>query len=232
VQRRQDAQEPRVRRAGQGRRGVRQVANRYYARKQYEKDEFGRAKELHKALKDAFPKLDDQLAAFGKAYRAWIEKNTKATEKLDKGGEAAHAAMTDARALTLILLADEINTDDAEKALEKLKGSQEALKKHGEEDKRSSASRVVLPKVDALVTAAEAALEGKDKKLSVKDVYAISAAMAEVIEANQRAVAQMLRTQGGAVTPGNAPPMRMMKPRGADPARATPAEPQEEAEGE
>ena len=203
-------------------------ANRYYARKQYEKDQFARGKELHKALKESFPKLDEQLAALGKAYRAWIEKNTKPTEKLDKGGELAHASVNDARAVALALLDEKVDKDAVGKGIEKLKGSHEALKKHGDEDKKSAAPRVVLPKIEAFVSAAEEA--GKGEKLSVEQTYAVSAAMAEVVEANQRAVAQMLRMQGQ-TQPGGAPPMRMMKPRMNDPARV-PAEPHEEPEGE
>jgi hypothetical protein len=205
-------------------------ANRYYARKQYEKDEFKRAKELHKALTDAFPKLDGQLATLSKAYRAWIEKNKGSTEKLDKGGELAHAAMTEAREVALLLLADEVDGEAVGKALEKLKTARDALEKRGEEDKRDPSSRVVLPKVDAFISAAEDA--AKAKKLSVMQTYAVSAAMAEVIEANQRAVAQSLRLQGQPAHPGATPPMRMMKPRVNEPVRGAPGEAQEEPEGE
>jgi hypothetical protein len=204
-------------------------ANRYYARKQYEKDEFKRGKEIHKTLTEQFPKLDGELDAFSKAYAGWIDKHKEPTEKLDKPAETAHAALTHARELTLQLLAGDIDGEAANKTLDQVKAEHEALKKVGEEDKRSPHPRVMLPKLEEFATAADEAIKAGGK-LAGDNLYKVTSTMAELIEANQRGLAQMLRmtAQPGGHT---GPPMRMLKPRvkghGAPPA---PAE-QQEAEG-
>jgi hypothetical protein len=185
-------------------------AQRYYTRKQYEKDEFKRGKELHKTLTDEFGKLDEQLKAFDGAIRGWYDKLKPPPDELDEGGKMASEAVGEARKLTLALLAGEANAEKAKDPLEKVKKTITTLEDRHEKDKREAHAAIVTPKLKAWVGVIEHVLKDGDK-LSDESNYLVSAAMAELVEADQRAVAQLLRGKGGGGS-GMRGPMRLNKP--------------------
>src|SRR5690606_33295239 len=81
---------------------------RYYTRKQHEKDELKRGKELHKTLTEMFPELDAKLAAFAEAVAKWQPQQGEPKEELDEAGKLSNQAIADARALAALLLAESI----------------------------------------------------------------------------------------------------------------------------
>jgi len=170
---------------------------RYYARKTYEKDEFKRGKANHATLAAELPKLDDQLTKLGAAVDKWIAEAAPGDDKLDDAGKAAEAAVADARALTMLFLADEVDKAKVEEGIAAIDKQREALAAMGGDAKQAAHARVVPPKLKKFVDAATEAAKVSGK-LTALQRYPVTAAMAELVEGNQRSLAQMLRKRGPA----------------------------------
>jgi uncharacterized protein DUF3829 len=194
-------------------------AMRYYDEtgKQWEKDNFERGKKLHAELVEEFKELDTQLAAFGKGVDAWKASLKELPEQLDDTGKIAQQGTTEARAITAALLGDKPDTKALGADLEKLKTTAADLKKKGDEEKTAAYPKVVGPKLDAYVLAVEPLL--KEPKLTSTQLYATTSAMTDIIEAGQRALAQLLRQRGDVDT---SPSPMHVNPRGGAPLRVNP----------
>jgi hypothetical protein len=194
-------------------------AMRYYDEngKQWEKDKFERGKKLHAELTESFKELDGQLAAFDKGVTAWKASLKEMPEALDDAGKLAQQGTAQARAITVALLAEKPDMKALGDELAKLKQTSDDLKKKGEEEKTAAYPKVVGPKLEAFVAAVEPLL--KEPKLGTAQQYAVTAALTEIIEAGQRALAQLLRQRGDVDSAPN--PMHTM-PRGGAPLRVNP----------
>ena len=183
-------------------------ATRYYGRKQWEKDEFSRGKAIHETLVASFGQLDDELAKLGEAVNKWMAAAEPGPEKLDDAGKVGVRAEGEARKLTLALLAETRDGEAVTKLTEELSKSLAELEELNAKDKTAPHPRIVVPKLKTFVAAVEAAakIEGK---LSPTQAYPISAEMANLVEANQRALAQLLRQQAGP----SGPRQRVMPPK-------------------
>ncbi len=170
-------------------------AHRYYGRKRYEKDDFKRSKKLHDDLVKSFAELDERLGAFQEAVTAWRAERQPPAEKLDEGGTMAQAAVEEAEALTLMLLADKPDAAAIQESLDKLKKASEELKARKEAGRREVHAKFVPPKLDELITAAEAVAK-VPTKLTPQQSYPVTAAMVLVLEAHYRALGQLLRQRG------------------------------------
>jgi hypothetical protein len=170
-------------------------AHRYYSRKRFEKDDFKRSKKLHETLVKGFAELDTQLAAFQGAVDSWRAKRPAPTEKLDEGGVIAQRAIDDARALTLLLIAETVDAGAVTESLEKLRKAHEELKGRAEGGRKEVFAKFVPPKLEVFIEAAAAAskLTGK---LAPVQTYPVTAALTAIIEANHRALGQLLRRRG------------------------------------
>ncbi len=102
-------------------------ALRYYGRQQYKKDKFQRAAALHKELIKVFPQIDGQLASLDKAAEAWLSTLKKQSEKLDKAGDLASAALDEARNVVKIAMADVVDEAAFKEAAAKLVKAIEAV---------------------------------------------------------------------------------------------------------
>lgn len=169
-------------------------AQRYYGRKQFEKDDFKHGAELHKTLTNELPKLDEQLKSFGHAVNDWYAKLPAQSEKLDEGGTLCNAAVADARAVTLLLLAEEPDQDAVKQAAAKVHKHFDALDTMRGQKVPPPHSRIVTPKLQLFLVALDDALA--KRKLSATLAYKLTFNMAELIEANQRGLAQLLRSRG------------------------------------
>jgi hypothetical protein len=147
-----------------------------------------------------FPKLDEQLATFDEAVRAWYPKRLPEPETLDASGKLAQEALSQARALTLALLAGDSAKVDELRG--KLEASRDALAKRAKEAASEPHGRFVTPRIDPLLRAASvsAPLDGAKE-------YALTAAFADLVEANHRSLAQLLRMRGD-MMPGVSGPLR------------------------
>ncbi len=181
-------------------------SNRYYGRKQWEKDDFKRGKSLHDKLTTDFARLDEELNKLGEAVNKWMDGVGRGPEKLDEAAKIGARAGTEARRLTLELMAETRDADAIGKSLEAVKKSLGELEEVHAKDKKAPHPRIMVPKLKAFVAAVEEAnkIEGK---LTPTQTYPVSAEMANLVEANQRALAQLLRQQAGPLSP-----MRMMPP--------------------
>jgi hypothetical protein len=179
-------------------------ATRYYARKQYEKDEFKEGKEIDKKLKELLPQFDEKRAAFATAYAKWFEtkKDWKPKEELDAAGKVTLQAATKAHETVLLLLADKRDNAAITKSLDELKKLETELKSSDDGDKRSPYPRVVGPAIADVVKAVEEALaiEGT-AKLTPAQVYPAAVAVAVLYDLEQRAIEQALRAKGGKRSP-------------------------------
>ena len=184
-------------------------ANRYYQRKRYDKDDFKHGGELHTKLTKAFAELDERLAGFDKVVRAWRDGLPAASEKHDETGKLAQDGLAAARALTLALMATPRDEAAAKEGLEKVGKLLDNLKDAAKKNPKQAHGRVVTPKLEVFVEAAKkaAAVTGK---LTAHDVYPVTAALTDLIEAKQRGLAQMLRSRGETEAGG---PLRLIKPR-------------------
>jgi len=183
-------------------------SHRYYTRKRYEKDEFKRSKKMHEDLVKAFAELDDKLAAFHEAVEAWRAKRESPAEKLDEGGTMAAAAVAEAQALTLLFLAETLDAAAVKDSIQKLEKASQDLKARKEGGRKEVFAKFVPPKLEELIAAAEAAAKGTGK-LTAEQTYPVTAAMTLVLEANYRALGQLLR-QRGDTKDG---PSRLISPR-------------------
>ena len=184
-------------------------ATRYYTRKQYEKDDFKRAKQIHTTLSESFPKLDEELKKFGDVVNKWALDNTKTEEKLDDAGQLAQTVLHDARALTLMFLEEERDKGKIGEAITALEQKRDELLTKHESDKQAPHPRVMGPKLLQFINAAKAAAE-IDGKLEAEQRYPVTAHMANLVEANQRALAQLMRQRGD--VGGSRVPIRALKP--------------------
>lgn len=195
-------------------------ASRYYARKQWEKDEFKGGKAIHDKLAKAFPELDERTAKFGQAVTKWLAE-TKDGEEVDDAGKVALEAVRDAREFSLMVLAPERDKAKMEELIAAVQKSHDALAAmmDAEATKEAPHPRVMVPKLVEFLTAAKevAAIDGK---LSGVQLYPTTAAMAELVEAHQRSLAQLLRKRGDVMAGGQ--PLRMLDPRVRPDARIRP----------
>ncbi|MBW2452870.1 MAG: DUF3829 domain-containing protein [Deltaproteobacteria bacterium] len=183
-------------------------AHRYYTRKRYEKDDFKRSKKMHDDLVKGFAELDERLAAFHEAVDTWRADRKPPVEKLDEGGTMAQTAVNDAQALTFLLLADKLDAAAIQQSLEKIKKTSEELKSRKEGGRKEVHAKFVPPKLEELVKAAEAAAK-VPTTLTSEQSYPVTAAMVLVLEAQYRALGQLLRQRGDTKNG----PSRMITPR-------------------
>lgn len=186
-------------------------AHRYYSRKQHEKDEFKRGKELHGELTKAFETLDEELATFGAAVDGWRAKQTPAPDKLDAAGETAEGLVAEARALTLLVLAKgEKDAEAYKKAMARLTKAQGELEAQHEKDDKAPHPRVLKAPLDAFVEAATTAqTEIEAGKVESKTAIDVAMKFVALTEASHRALARLLNP-------------RSAKPRGPGGARVRP----------
>jgi hypothetical protein len=165
-------------------------AARYYARSEWKRDKFKKGMELHEKLSDELADFETRHATYGKAVAAWFPSVGPLREEgeFDTGAKLAKAAVGAARTLTHLLLdGDKGGVSDA---LATTKKAAAALKAHGERDAESPHPRIVGRKLDEFVKAAEeaAALD----KLGVTQRYFVGYGMGQLLDAEQRALAQLL----------------------------------------
>ncbi len=175
-------------------------ASRYYQRNQWEKDDFARGKTIHEELTKLFPQLDAELDKLVAAFTAWYPEHTASPDKLDEAGQLAHDAANDARTLTLLLMAKERDDTKIQEGLAAIEKKRDALVKISTDQPDAAHPRVVAPK---LIQFIDAAKEGHH--------YRVTSSYADLVEANQRALAQLLRKRGD-MRGGNMP-VRALKPR-------------------
>ncbi len=184
-------------------------AHRYYARKRFEKDDFKRSKKLHENLVKGFAELDDKLAAFHTAVAAWRAEGPAPTEKLDEGGTVALRAVGEARALTFLFLAETLDGEAIKEGLEQVRKTNEELKARSEGGRKEVFSKFLPPKLQIFIDAVQEASKAT-AKLTPEQAYPVTAAMTGILEANHRALGQLLR-QRGDTKAGR--PTRLVNPR-------------------
>jgi len=184
------------------------AAHRYYARGEFEKDEFRQGRSFHSQLTKAFADLDAQVASLSAAMNPWLRGLGSVPEKLDEGGTVASKAVMQARALTLDVLASTPDAAGVKVALDALGLTRDALQARQTSAKREPHPRVVMPRLKQFVEAATKLSEAlaSETKLSASALYPTTSAMAALVEANHRAISHLLRRAAGAG------PMRMLKP--------------------
>jgi hypothetical protein len=210
-------------------------ASRYYTRKQWEKDDFKRAKQMDEQLKKSLPLLDEKLATFGAVVNKWVLEQKPSSEKLDDAAKLAQTILAESRAVALMVITQSGDAAKIGEAIGEIEKKHEQLKEMGGGDaKQVPHPRVMTSKIQAFVAAVKVATATDGKPTAVQQ-FPVTSAMADLIEANQRAMAQLLRGRGD-VRPTR--PMRLLDPRmsprtprgrgkpgvrpTADPARAKP----------
>ena len=187
------------------------AAQRYYGTKQHEQDKFERGKASHKELLARFGELDAKLAAFGKAFDAWETGLGHPPEKLDKAGEVAFTALGKARALAALVFADKLDADALKKAHHELFQAKTALEAAGNEDAKSPHPLELVPRLSKLLDASsEAQRAAKAGVITTKARYLVAWRMTDVVEADHRALAQLLRMTGQTRPSG---PLTTVRPR-------------------
>ena len=160
-------------------------AARYYAREEYKRDKFKKAAELHQKLSDELPSFEEHQARYANAVTRWVATLGPAKEEseLDAAGKLAKRAVAAARkAATATLYGP--RDDDAVTALKKAAAALGAV-----DDDKAKHPRIVGPKLDALIAALDSV--SSDKPGSAAR-YRIGFAMAELLNAEQRALSQLL----------------------------------------
>jgi hypothetical protein len=183
-------------------------AHRYYARNEYEKDEFRQGRSFHAQLTKAFADLDAQLASFSAGMDPWLRGLGPAPEKLDEGGKVASKAVVQARAFTLGVLASTPDAAAVKASLDALGLTRDVLQARQTSATREPHPRVVMPRLKQFIEAATKLSEAlaTGTKLNASALYPTTSAMAALVEVNHRAHSHLLRRAAGAG------PMRMLKP--------------------
>lgn len=170
-------------------------SSRYYNRKAYEKDDGARGKKLHAELTENVAQLDAKVAAMGAAVFAWHGALGPQPEELDDAGKLAATAVSDARALTMLLLTDPVDAAAVNTAIEKLE--QSAKKLEDVQDKQSAHGKIVPRRLKPLIDAAKEVVGKIDgNKLAIEYSHKVALRYAHLLEANHRALGQYLRKQG------------------------------------
>ena len=171
-------------------------ATRYYGREQYKKDDFARGKVIDERLKTLLPELDAKLDKFGKAVEAWYPTAKRGDEKLDDAAKASVDAVAEARKIAVALLADPPDAEAAKAGVEALEQKRADIEKAREADAAAPHPRVMLPRIEAFVAAAKSGMD-KGGALDAASAGALADAMANLIEADQRGLAQLIRRSSG-----------------------------------
>lgn len=168
-------------------------AARYYARQEYERDDFDKGRELHTKLSDELAKFEEHHVALVKAYEAWLPglEPIEEAAKLDAGGELSHKALAAARRLALVFVhADELpEVAVAEPLVEAVEALTASLERMRSDDPAASHARLVAPKLRALLEQVAAARSGTYDE---HRRYLIGAAVAAVADADQRSLTLLL----------------------------------------
>lgn len=168
-------------------------AARYYARQEYERDDFEKGRELHTKLSDELAAFEEHHAALVAAYRKWVEglEPIEEADELDAGGKLSAEALAAARRLALAFVG---RTEPPEPStikplIEQVQTLTAALEKARSDDPKTSHARLVAPKLRALLEQV-AAVEGG--AFDERRRYLIGAAFAAVADADQRSLTLLL----------------------------------------
>lgn len=194
-------------------------ASRYFGTRQWEKDDFERGKFLHEKLSEALPKAEAQLATLVAPVNGFAAKApAESPEKLDDAGLAAREATAKARALAVTFLPDAEGADRAA-LLEAAVAAQKTFADAVAKDEKSPYGKAVTPKLNAFIDAAKAAVEAGEPA-PADETYMVMFTMADLVEANHRALNQLLRMRGD-LKPGGKP-MQVLSPQFRQRIRADP----------
>lgn len=171
-------------------------ASRYYAREQYNKDDFKRGKSVHEKLMEKLPALDDELDAFTKAMEKWWPTMKSGGEELDEAGKLSLAAIDQARDGVRATMGEAPDGEALGKAIEGLEAKLASLQELLDKDRTAPHPRVMVPKLKEMIDALKA-VQGAGAEVTAIQRYGVSAGMASLIEAHQRGVAQLLRRSAG-----------------------------------
>lgn len=173
------------------------AAQRYYGSKQYESDKFARGASMHKELVTAFEQLDAKFAELTKAFLAWEPTLGKPSETLDKGGEVAFDVVDKARTIGALLLGEKPDGEVLKGAIAALEAARPALEAAAKEDPKAPHPREVLGRVGRVLTAATRAQASLgDRKALGSATFLVMNELAGLVEANHRALGQLLRLTG------------------------------------
>jgi hypothetical protein len=209
-------------------------AHRYFSRKEFERDSFEKGKQLHKDLLAELGRLDAELAALGKTVTGWRASRGALPEELDKGGELGTAMVTQAHAFFQLLVAQPLDLAAARGGLDALRAAGEALEQRqtDEQGKEEAHVKQLGPKVKPLLAAAERALaplKDKDKKAPATSFGPLALTMADLVEIDHRAVAQLVRKRGETSAPPRDVPVDNPHVRPGDPDDRPPPPPERPA---
>jgi hypothetical protein len=167
-------------------------AARYYARQEYERDDFEKGRELHQKLSDELAKFEEAHAAFGEVYRSWVTNLEPIAEadKLDAGGKLSAKAVGAARDLALAYIGDEPPKEERRAVLvAEVESFVAALEKRKASDPKEPHARLVTPKLQSLLDVVEGVGQGP---LDERKRYLVGAAFAQVVDADQRSLSLLL----------------------------------------
>ena len=167
-------------------------AARYYARQEYERDDFEKGRELHTKLSDELAKFEEHHTALVKVYATWFPTLDPVEEasKLDAGGKIAQQAVAAARRLALAYVGNDLPEPSVGAPLvEKVEALTASLDKTRSDDPAASHARLVAPKLRALL---EEVAHAKSGAFDEHRRYLIGAAFAAVADADQRSLTLLL----------------------------------------
>jgi len=194
-----------------------QQASQYYQRKEYEKDQFVKGKDLHKQLTESFAKLDERIDAFGAAVVEWRKGLAKIPDKLDASGDIALGALGDARQLTISMIGKGADAAALKPTIDKLGEDANKLDQEGQSNAQAAFPRMVTPTLRAFVqTATEAHGALEKKEIGPVLTYKVTATFTALSEACNRGITRHLYTAArgaGPGGPGAGPPRPMPGPR-------------------
>jgi hypothetical protein len=167
-------------------------AARYYARSEHSRDQFKKGMELHQKISDDLADFETAHAAYGKALRAWYPTLGPLADEaeLDQGGKLAKRAVAEARTLTHLMLADPREQAAIDRALAATTKAGEALATHGRADASAPHPRTVGRQLETYLEVATAV--ARVAPAGASERYQIGYAMAQLLDAEQRALAQLL----------------------------------------
>lgn len=180
------------------------TASGYYQREEYKQDKLAKGKELHKKLVEDFAKLDDLESKLGAAIDGWRKAHPVDASKLDEGEKDARAAVDDARAAVLAVIAQKVDPAAYKTTLDTLDKDTATLKTFGSAHAADPWAKVLVPSLEAFARTAKEA-KVTDKGVSPDELLALSSGFTSVLEANERALSRALVAKGHTTEPAPAP---------------------------
>jgi hypothetical protein len=180
------------------------LAEQYYQKEEYTKDNFAKGKELDKKLREGFAKLDEASEKLGAAIDVWRAQHPSDASKWEEGEKAARPVLDDARDVLMAVVRKKADGDAWKAAVDKLDKGFAGLKTFADAHPADNWSKIMTAPIEAFVKVVKGAKITHDKTFDSDSYLQLISSFSGLLDSRQRAISRSLRPS--IAPPGEAPP--------------------------